>query len=76
MKLIQHTIAVGLVFAFAGCGKSEPRSQTYFASHPDEARVIVAGCRKGTVRGGECDIADHVVQEADAKARLKRFFGS
>ncbi len=60
--------------ALASCGKPEPRSKQYFDAHLDEARKIVAGCRDGTVTGGECDNADFAVQEADARERGARFF--
>lgn len=60
----------------AGCGRSEPRSKQYFDAHLDEARKIVAGCRDGSVTGGECDNADIAVQEADARERSARFFRS
>lgn len=59
----------------ASCSAPEPRSQYYFEDHLDEARQVVAGCRDGSVRGGECDNADTAVQKAEAKERKKRFFG-
>lgn len=63
-----------LGLALAGCTKAEPRSTQYFAAHIDEARKVVADCRDGSARGGECPNADLAVQEADARERLRRFF--
>ena len=62
--------------SLSGCGQTEPRSTQYFEAHIEEARQIVDGCRDGTVRGGECDNADLAVQQADAKEKSRRFFGS
>ncbi|ABF54298.1 EexN family lipoprotein [Sphingopyxis alaskensis] len=62
-------------FALAACAQSAPRSSEYFAEHLDEARQIVAGCRDGTVRGEECANAGLAIEEADAKARFRRFRG-
>jgi len=66
---------LAVVLVAAGCAKQEPRSKQYFDAHLDEARQIVAGCKDGATRGEECNNADLAVQEADAKERLKRFFG-
>ncbi len=67
--------AVAILLSVAGCAKQEPRSKQYFDAHLDEARQIVAGCKDGATRGEECNNADLAAQEADAKERLKRFFG-
>ena len=76
MPRIQAFFAVlAVVLAVAGCAKQEPRSKQYFDAHLDEARQIVAGCKNDSTRGEECNNADLAVQEADAKERLKRFFG-
>lgn len=68
-------MAIAVLLAVAGCAKQEPRSKQYFDAHLDEARQVVAGCKDGSNRGEECNNADLAVQEADAKERLKRFFG-
>jgi hypothetical protein len=34
---------------------SEARGTQYFVANIDEARQVVAGCRDGSMRGGECD---------------------
>lgn len=68
-------MAIAILLAVAGCAEQEPRSKQYFDAHLDEARQVVAGCKDGSSRGEECDNADLAVQEADAKERLKRFFG-
>jgi hypothetical protein len=73
-----NTQVIGIVLlgtALAGCGKDEPRSRQYFEAHIDEAREVYAGCRDGSVRGGECDNAEIAVKQAEAKERSKRFFG-
>ena len=37
---------------------AEARGTQYFVAHIDEARQVVAGCRDGSVRGGECATAE------------------
>ena len=39
--------------ALAACSP-EPRSAAYFEAHREEAARIVAGCKTGAHRGGEC----------------------
>lgn len=63
------------VLTLAACNKAEPRSTLYFAAHLDEARQIVTQCRDGAVQGDECANADMAVQEADSKARFRKFLG-
>lgn len=76
MRRIQpFPMAIAILLAVAGCAKQEPRSKQYFDAHLDEARQIVAGCKDGSTRGEECNNADLALQEADAKERLKHFFG-
>lgn len=53
----------------------EARGTQYFVEHVDEARRIVAGCRDGSVRGGECATADEALIKVDAAERRKRFLG-
>lgn len=55
---------------------SEARGTQYFVSHIDEARQLVAGCRDGSVRGGECATAEEAIIEVDAAERRKRFLGN
>ena len=54
--------------------RDPPRSLQYFAAHIDEARRVVAGCRTGSVRGGECGNADQAVIEADGRKKFDTFF--
>ena len=44
-------------------------------AHLDQGRQVVAGRKDGSSRGEEYANADLAMQEADAKERLKRFFG-
>ncbi|WP_066809766.1 hypothetical protein [Sphingomonas asaccharolytica] len=55
---------------------SEARGMQYFVAHIDEARRIVAGCRDGSVRGGECATADQTISRVEAQERQKRFLGN
>ena len=55
---------------------SEARGMQYFVAHIDEARRIVAGCRDGSVRGGECATADQAIGRVDAKDARQRLVGN
>ncbi|WP_373287483.1 hypothetical protein [Stakelama pacifica] len=55
---------------------SEARGTQYFIAHIDEARQVVAGCRDGSVRGGECATAEEAIIKVDAQERRKRFLGN
>lgn len=55
---------------------SEARGTQYFVAHIDEARQVVAGCRDGSVRGGECATADEAIIKVEAQERRKRFLGN
>lgn len=55
---------------------SEARGTQYFVAHIDEARRVVAGCRDGSVRGGECATAEEAIIKVDATERRKRFLGN
>lgn len=55
---------------------SAPRATQYFVAHIDDARRIVAGCRDGLVRGGECANAEEAVIKVEAQERRKRFLGN
>ena len=60
-------------WALAGCSE-RPRSEKYFGSHLDEARQVVADCRKGSVDAEECGNADYAVKLADAEEKRDHFF--
>lgn len=75
MYIHRIMIAVLVVITLAACTKVKPRSTQYFTAHLDEARQIVTQCRDGSVRGDECANADMAVQEADSKARFRKFLG-
>jgi hypothetical protein len=55
---------------------SEVRGAQYFVAHIDEARQVVAGCRNGSVRGGECATAEEANIKVDAQQRRKQFLGN
>lgn len=55
---------------------SEARGTQYFVAHIDEARQVVAGCRDGSVRGGECATAEEAIIKVEAQERRKRFLGN
>ena len=54
----------------------EARGTQYFMAHLDEARQVVAGCRDGSVRGGECANAEEAIIKVDAQERRRRFLGN
>ena len=54
----------------------EARGTQYFMAHLDEARQIMAGCRDGSVRGGECANAEEAIIKVDAQERRRRFLGN
>lgn len=68
------TVAVDSVLARAAT--SQARGTQYFAAHIGEARQVVAGCRDGTVRGGECATAEEAIIKVEAQERRKRFLGN
>lgn len=55
---------------------SEARGSQYFVANIDEARQVVAGCRDGSVRGGECATAEEAIIKVEAQERRKRFLGN
>lgn len=55
---------------------SEPRGAQYFKSHIGEARQVVAGCRDGSIRGGECATADEAIIKVESAERRKRFLSN
>lgn len=54
----------------------EARGTQYFMAHVEEARQIVAGCRNGSVRGGECANAEEAIIKVDAAERRRKFLGN
>jgi hypothetical protein len=52
---------------------NEARGMQYFVANIDQARQVVAGCRDGSVRGGECVNAEAAISTAESKERFKRF---
>lgn len=70
----QATIAASV--SRAAPVSSEARGTQYFVAHIDEARQVVAGCRDGSVRGGECATAEEAIIKVDAAERRKRFLGN
>ena len=54
----------------------EARGTQYFMAHLDEARQVVAGCRDGSARGGECATAEEAIIKVDAQDRRRRFLGN
>ncbi|WHO37772.1 hypothetical protein PMI04_014505 [Sphingobium sp. AP49] len=55
---------------------NKARGTQYFVAHVDEARQVVAGCRNGSVRGGECATAEEAIIKVEAQERRKRFLGN
>lgn len=56
--------------------RGEARGTQYFMVNNDEARQVVAGCRDGSVRGGECATAEEAIIKVEAAERRKRFLGN
>lgn len=74
MPPAQTTVAVGRVPAPVAAAQA--RGTQYFEANIDEARQVVAGCRDGSVRGGECANAEEAIIKVDAAERRKRFLGN
>lgn len=55
---------------------SAARGTQYFVANIDEARQVVAGCRDGSVRGGECAAAEEAIIKVDAAERRRKFLGN
>lgn len=55
---------------------AEARGTQYFVVNIDEARRVVAGCRNGSVLGGECATAEEAIIKVEAQERRKRFLGN
>lgn len=71
----QQTAAVAIPSPIA-VAPSEARGTQYFVAHIDEARQVVAGCRDGSVRGGECATAEEAIIKVDAAERRRKFLGN
>lgn len=71
----QQTAAVAIPSPIVAA-PSEARGTQYFVAHMDEARQVVAGCRDGSVRGGECATAEEAIIKVEAQERRRRFLGN
>jgi hypothetical protein len=71
----QQTAAVAMPSPVAAA-PSEARGTQYFVANIDQARQVVAGCRDGSVRGGECATAEEAIIKVEAQERRKRFLGN
>lgn len=71
----QQTVPVTIPSPIAAA-PSEVRGTQYFVAHIDEARQVVAGCRDGSVRGGECATAEEAIIKVDAAERRRKFLGN
>lgn len=72
---VPQTVAVASSSPIAA-GPSAARGTQYFVAHIDEARQVAAGCRDGSVRGGECATAEEAIIKVEAQERRKRFLGN
>lgn len=71
---VQTVVAAGT--APVTSAPAEARGTQYFAAHIDKARQVVAGCRDGSLRGGECANAEEAIIKVDAEERRNRFLGN
>lgn len=71
----QQTVPVAIPSPIAAA-PSEVRGTQYFVAHIDEARQVVAGCRDGSVRGGECATAEEAIIKVDAAERRRKLLGN
>jgi hypothetical protein len=60
----------------AATASNQARGTRYFLANIDEARRVVAGCRDGSVRGGECATAEEAIIKVEAQERRRRFLGN
>lgn len=74
MPRANTTVAVGPTLPPTAVAQA--RGTQYFEANIDEARQVVAGCRDGSVRGGECANAQEAIIKVDAAERRKRFLGN
>ncbi|WP_431355773.1 EexN family lipoprotein [Caulobacter segnis] len=54
----------------AACS-AEPRSESYFVAHPEEARRVLEACEAGAHRGDECVNAHASEREIRRRARME-----
>ena len=71
----QQTAPVAIPSPIAAA-PSGARGTQYFVVHINVARQVVAGCRDGSVRGGECATAEEAIIKVEAQERRKRFLGN
>ena len=71
-----HQIAPIAIPSPVAAASSEARGTQYFVANIDESRQIVAGCRDGSVRGGECATAEEAIIKVESQERRKRFLGN
>lgn len=71
----QQTVPIAIPSPIAAA-PSEARGTQYFVANIEEARQVVAGCRDGSVRGGECATAEEAIIKVEAQERRKRFLGN
>ena len=72
-------VALALVVAGSALGacQREARSASYFEAHPGEIAGVLAACKAGSTRGGECDnaaLADARRQASDRMNLYKKSF--
>lgn len=60
----------------APAAPTQARGRQYFEANINEARQVAAGCRDGSVRGGECANAEEAIIKVDAAERRRRFLGN
>lgn len=60
-------LAAGLLM---GCA-AEPRSESYFVAHPEEAKRVLASCDTGAHRGAECVNAHASERAIRRRARME-----
>ena len=72
---VQQTTAVAIPSPNAVAPR-EARGTRYFVAHIDEAHQVAAGCRDGSVRGGECATAEEAIIKVDAAERRRKFLGN
>lgn len=66
-------VVLPLALAALGACSPQPRSASYFETHPDEAEEVVAACRTGARRGEECVHAQAGVAAAKRDARMDAY---
>lgn len=62
--------AIALALLVAACS-AEPRSNSYFVAHPEEAKAVLARCEAGGHRGDECVNARASEREMRRRARME-----